>query len=120
MQYRKLGRTTLEVSTVAMGCWAIAGGNTWGDQDEDEALAAIQTALDIGINFFDTAEGYGESEELLGKGLGKRQGEAVIATKVGSGQLRPALLKQACENSLRALNTDTIVTSGVKVVVAHI
>ena len=108
MEYRKLGDTGLEVSTVAMGCWAIAGGGTWGDQDEGAAIAAIETALDIGINFFDTAEGYGESETLLGKGLGSRRDEAVIATKVSGGHMQPDRLREACERSLRCLSTETI------------
>ncbi len=69
MQYRPLGRTDIQVSTVAMGCWAIVGDWTWGQQDEDDAIAAIQAALGAGINFFDTAEGYGNgySEQLLGR-----------------------------------------------------
>jgi myo-inositol catabolism protein IolS len=108
MQYRPLGKTGLNISTVAMGCWAIAGGSVWGDQDEGEAMAAIQTALDIGINFFDTAEGYGESEELLGKGLGSRRGEAIIASKVSGGHLYPDDLVAACERSLDGLGTDYI------------
>jgi myo-inositol catabolism protein IolS len=108
MQYRELGSTGLKVSTVAMGCWAIAGGGTWGDQDEGDAMAAIGTALDIGINFFDTAEGYGESEALLSKGLGNRRREAIIATKVSGGHLAPDKLAEACERSLKVLNTDYI------------
>ena len=68
MEYRKLGRTGLEVSTVCMGCWASIGDDTWGPQDEADSAAAIEAALDAGVTFFDTAEGYGrgQSEELLG------------------------------------------------------
>lgn len=110
MQRRTLGQTGLEVSVVAMGCWAIIGGSTWGDQDEGEAIEAIGAALDEGINFFDTAEGYGagESEALLARGLGRRRDEAVIASKVSPNRLRPDLLAQACQDSLKALNTDFI------------
>ena len=56
---RRLGRTDIHVSPVAMGCWAIVGDATWGPQDERDAIAAIHAALDAGVNFFDTAEGYG-------------------------------------------------------------
>lgn len=110
MHKRKLGATGLEVSVVAMGCWAIIGGSTWGDQDESEALAAVQTALDEGINFFDTAEGYGggESEQLLARGLGRRRDEAIIASKVSPNHLKPDDLIGACEASLKALDTDRI------------
>ena len=110
MQYRRLGRSDLNVSAVSMGCWAIAGGSTWGPQDESEALGAIQGALDAGINFFDTAEGYGSgySEELLGRALAGRRDEAVIATKVSRAHLKPETVKESCEASLRRLKTDVI------------
>lgn len=110
MNYRKLGQTDLQVSTIAMGCWAIVGGPTWGDQDEAEAIQTIHAALDLGINFFDTAEGYGDglSEALLGRGLGSRRAEAVIATKVSQTNLTPVAVRAACERSLQYLNTDYI------------
>jgi aryl-alcohol dehydrogenase-like predicted oxidoreductase len=108
MEYRRLGRSELRVSTVAMGCWAIAGDQTWGPQDEAGALAAIRAALDAGISFFDTAEMYGDgySEELLGRGLAGRRREAVIASKAGSHHLAPSDLKATCETALRRLKTD--------------
>lgn len=110
MKYRKLGQSELKVSIISMGCWAIAGGSIWGPQKEDDAINAIHTALDEGINFFDTAEGYGNgySEELIGRALSKRRKEAIIATKVSSGHLRRKDLKKACEDSLRRLQTDYI------------
>lgn len=110
MQYRTLGRTNLEVSTVAMGCWAIVGDATWGPQDESDATDAIRTALDEGVNFFDTAEAYGtgESERLLGRALGERRREAVIATKVSPNHLHPRDLLEACEGSLQRLGSDYI------------
>ena len=58
MEYCKLGRTDITVSRVAMGCWALAGGSTWGPQAEADSIATVRTALDAGVNFFDTAEGY--------------------------------------------------------------
>ncbi len=108
MRYRKLGRSGLEVSAVAMGCWAISGGSVWGPQSEEDAIAAIETALQVGINFFDTAEAYGagRSEQLLGKALRGRREQAVIASKVSPSHLHPADLKAACEASLRRLQSD--------------
>ena len=110
MQYRKLGGTDLEVSAVAMGCWAIVGDSTWGPQDEADSIATIEAALDAGINFFDTAELYGDgySEEILGKVLPKHRDRVVIASKFGSGRTSAGEVRQACEESLRRLRTDVI------------
>lgn len=110
MQYRKLGGTDLEVSAVAMGCWAIVGDNTWGPQDEADSIVTIEAALDAGINFFDTAELYGDgySEEILGKVLPKHRDRVVIASKFGSGRTSAGEVRQACEESLRRLRTDVI------------
>ncbi len=110
MQYRKLGRTDLEVSTVCMGCWAIVGDSTWGAQEEGDAIAAIRAALDAGVNFFDTAEAYGGgySEELLAKALRGRRDEAVLASKVSPNHLEAVTLRERCETSLRLLDTDRI------------
>ena len=110
MRYRTLGRTDIEVSTVAMGCWAIVGDETWGPQDEDDAIAAIKTAREVGITFFDTAEAYGDgySEELLGRVLSDEREEVVIASKVSASHLREEDVKEACEASLDRLQTDYI------------
>ena len=85
MQYHRLGKTDITVSVVAMGCWALAGGRVWGPQIEADSIATVHAALDAGVNFFDTAEGYGagDSEVVLGRALAGRRHEAVIATKVG-------------------------------------
>lgn len=110
MQYRDLGNSGLRVSSICMGCWAIVGDATWGPQDERDAVAAIHAALDAGINFFDSAEMYGSgySEELLAKALKGRREQAVIATKVSSMKLKPEALREACNASLRRLQTDVI------------
>ena len=110
MEYQKLGKTEMTVSVVAMGCWAIGGGLTWGEQDEKESIATIRAALDSGVNFFDTAEEYGDgySETVLGKGLAGRRHEAVIATKVSGAHLASDEVQKACERSLRRLDTDYI------------
>lgn len=110
MKYRKLGTTDIEVSTVAMGCWAIIGGLTWGDQDEAAANRAIRTAIDHGITLFDTAPGYGdgESEQLLGRALADRRDDVIIATKVSPSQLKPDDLAASVDKSLTDLGTDRI------------
>jgi myo-inositol catabolism protein IolS len=111
VNYRTLGGTSIEVSEIAMGLWGVSGGNTWGEQDEQDAIDAIHAAIDEGVTFFDTAEGYGGgySEELLGATLETRDREdLVIATKVSAGNLRPEDLKSACERSLERLNTDYV------------
>lgn len=109
-QYQKLGKTNINVSRVWMGCWAIVGDETWGPQKESDAIQAIRTAVDIGINSFDTAELYGDgySEELLGKALSHRRPEVVIATKVSPSHFSQQEMIKACENSLHRLKTDYI------------
>jgi len=110
MEYRRLGQTDMQVSNVCLGCWALIGGSTWGDQDRDESLATVRAALDVGVNFFDTAAGYGdgESEKLLGKALADVRKDVVIATKVSFGQLAPEDVARSCDRSLRLLQTDVI------------
>lgn len=110
MQYRELGKSDISVSAVAMGCWVLAGDSTWGPQDADKSIATVHAALDAGMNFFDTAEGYGggDSESILGRALAGRRHEAVIATKVSRSNLSPDAVQQACERSLRRLQTDYV------------
>lgn len=83
MQYRELGRTGWQVSAISFGAWAIGG--TWGDVKDDESLAALKRALDLGVNFFDTADVYGDghSEQLLAKLRKERNEPFYVATKVG-------------------------------------
>src|SRR5689334_13993426 len=83
MQYKSLGRTGFEVSTVSFGAWAIGG--TWGELDDAEAMRCLHRALDLGINFFDTADVYGDghSERLLAR-LRRERGDTFrVATKIG-------------------------------------
>ena len=88
MQLRQLGNSTLMVSPIAVGFWGIVGGDYWGPQDVDDTLDAVSCALDVGINFFDTAEVYGGgySEQMLGRALKGRRDEAIIASKVSQKQ----------------------------------
>ena len=84
MKYRKLGKTDYKVSEVSFGAWAI--GAAWGNVDDDESTAALHTAVDNGVNFFDTADVYGDghSEKLLAELKKDRAGEEIIvATKIG-------------------------------------
>jgi aryl-alcohol dehydrogenase-like predicted oxidoreductase len=115
-----LGRTGLEVSPIAFGTWQLGG--EWGEFDEQQAVAAIRQARELGVNLFDTAQGYGfgASEKLLGRALrddlDKRRDEVVIATKGGlrmtdDGLVRdasPDFLRSGLEDSLRALEVDHI------------
>lgn len=115
MQYRELGRTGWKVSTISFGAWAIGG--TWGDVDDRESLAALNRALDGGVNFFDTADVYGDgrSERLLAQLRKDRRDQFYIATKAGR-RLNPHLpegynrenLTGFVERSLKNLATDAI------------
>ena len=110
MEYTTLPRTDLNISRVAMGCWALAGDMTWGPQDEAAGIAGIRAALDAGINFFDTAELYGNgtSEAMLGKALGGMRDRAVIASKFSPDNASSQGVAAACERSLQYLQTDRI------------
>ncbi len=109
MKYRKLGKTDIEVSVICQGCWSLISQDfNWGTNDPADSAAAIYASLDAGVNFFDTAEsyGHGESEELLGKALGSRRKEVIVASKVAGENLEPSALKKACDASLTRLGTD--------------
>ncbi len=121
MNYRKLGRSGLMVSEIGFGAWAIGGdshGNSYGPTDDADSLAAINKALELGCNFFDTADvyGWGHSEEVLGRALKCVRKKAIIATKVGgdfySGQVTlnfsADYIRFAAEKSLQRLKTDYI------------
>ena len=110
MKYQKFGSTDIELSTIVLGCWAIGGGYTWGKQDEKDSIDTIRAAIDAGINMFDTAEFYndGISEQVLGKGLAGQRHKVLVATKVWPENLTAEKLTQACEGSLKRLNTDYI------------
>ncbi|MFD5187050.1 aldo/keto reductase [Streptomyces sp. NPDC058357] len=114
---RRLGRTGLEVSALGLGCMGMS--QTYGLPDDKESIRTIHRALELGCNFFDTAEAYGPfvNEELLGKALGSRRDGAVVATKFGweyedtrRGALnsRPEHIRRVVDGSLRRLGTDRI------------
>ena len=115
MEYRTLGRTGWKISEISFGSWAIGG--TWGEVDDSESLAALRRAVELGVNFFDTADVYGDgrSERLLAK-LKRECGEEIhIATKAGrrldhqyaEGYNR-ANLEEFVDRSLKNLETDCI------------
>ncbi len=110
MEHKTLGRTDMAISQIVMGCWAIGGGYTWGEQDERESIETVRTAVNLGVTMFDTAEFYsdGYAEEVLGKGLAGLRSKVLIATKVWVDNLTAAKVIEACEGSLRRLKTDHI------------
>lgn len=110
MQYRKLGSSDLNVSVASFGAWQIGDSTYWGADDETDAQRVIDVAIDKGINLFDTAEMYGkgESERVLGHALGAKRDRVYVASKVWPDKCAPALLRQACEDSLQRLGTDYI------------
>ena len=118
MEKRKLTRQGLEVSAVGLGCMGMS--EFYGPRDEVESIATVHRALDLGINFFDTADIYGPftNEELVGKAIRGRRWEAVLATKFGivrgddpnsrAINGRPEYVRASCEGSLRRLGVDVI------------
>jgi aryl-alcohol dehydrogenase-like predicted oxidoreductase len=116
MNYRTLGRTGWQVSEISFGAWGIGGD--WGSVDDAESLAALHTALDLGINFIDTADVYGDgrSEKLISQVLRDRKGERIyVATKAGR-RLSPHVadgynrenLTAFVERSLRYLDVEAL------------
>jgi len=82
MRYRQLGRTGLSVSEIGYGAWGI-GGSMWIGAEEDESVRALHRAIELGVNFIDTARGYGESERIVGRVVREHAGaDLVVATKV--------------------------------------
>lgn len=124
MQYRNFGNTDLLVSEIGFGAWAIGGGAMigttaigWGDVDDKDSKRAIHRSLELGINFFDTADiyGLGHSEKLIGEAL-KNNKDVIIATKVGNVSRNEQFtvdyskdyILKACEESLKRLKRETI------------
>ena len=113
MQYRSLGRTGWNVSTVSFGAWAIGG--SWGTVDEGEAMEALHRALDLGVNFFDTADVYGDgrSERLLGR-LRRERGDTFhVATKAGR-RLVPHSARDYDRHNLAAFVERSLANLGVE------
>ena len=115
MEYRELGRTGWRVSAISFGAWAIGGA--WGSVDDRESLAALHRAVDLGVNFFDTADVYGDgrSERLMAQLRRERKEPIYIATKAGR-RLDPHTaagynrenLTAFVERSLKNLDTEAV------------
>jgi aryl-alcohol dehydrogenase-like predicted oxidoreductase len=119
---RQLGNTDLEITPLGLGTWAIGGGNWqfgWGPQDDEASIATIHRALDLGINWIDTAAvyGLGHSEEIVAKALEGRSTRPYVFTKGSrvwndkgeiTSSLKEQSLRREVENSLRRLQTDVI------------
>ena len=115
MKYRKLGKTGYEVSEISFGAWAI--GSEWGDVSEEDAMAALHTAVDNGINFFDTADVYGDgvSERRIARLKRERSEEIIVATKAGRRLPKQTVegynsenLEKFIDRSLKNLETDCL------------
>lgn len=122
MQLQQLGNTSLELTRVGFGSWAIGGDGwaySWGPQDDGESIATLQRGLDLGINWIDTAPvyGLGRSEAVVGCAIKGRRDDVLLATKCGlewddAGNVRrnshPDRIRQEVEDSLRRLDVDVI------------
>ena len=123
MEKRKLGNSDLYITTVGLGTWAIGGGENpygWGSQDDSDSIKTIHRAIELGINWIDTAKGYGHghSEEIVGQAVADRRDKVVVATKCGIlwkedgsdiyGHLKADSIKAECRSSLRRLRSDYI------------
>ena len=116
MDYRELGRTGWRISAISFGAWSI-GGDAWGSTDDHESLRALHKAIDLGVNFIDTADVYGNghSEQLIAQVRQERSEEIIVATKAGR-RLNPHVaggyncenLTSFVERSLRNLNTEAL------------
>ena len=129
MQTRKIGKSNLNASVLAMGAWAIGGGSWWGENDDEMSIKSIHKALDSGVNWVDTAPvyGFGHSEDIVGKALKGRRDKAILSTKCGLQwyndkgskhfsrdgydvyrDLSPEGIRRDLEYSLKRLDTDYI------------
>jgi len=122
LQKRQLGNTDMHITPVGFGAWALGGGDwvySWGPQDDKESIAAIHHSLDLGINWIDTAAGYGlgHSEEVVGQTLAGMSERPYVFTKCSlvwneKGEFTPSLkrdsIRRECEDSLRRLKMDCV------------
>ena len=122
MKTRQFGNTDMHITPIGFGTWALGGGGWafgWGPQDDEQSIAAIHRALDLGINWIDTAAvyGLGHSEEIVARALKDRSERPYVFTKCSrvwddngeiSSSLKAQSIRRECENSLRRLQVDVI------------
>lgn len=119
LKKRKMGKTGIQTGEVGLGLWAVSGSQ-WGKAEDKDSLAAIEKALEMGVNFFDTADVYGDghSEELLGKAMKGRREKFIVSTKIGwigfDGKANSSQyttvdkLVEGVESNLKRLQTDHV------------
>ena len=110
MEYTLIGKNDLKISKFALGTWPFAGGELWGNQDDNDSISAVHECYENGINFFDTAPGYGDgrSEEVLGKAIKNIRNSVIIGTKIPPADLGKKNITISVEKSLKRLGTDYI------------
>ncbi|MBZ0305143.1 MAG: aldo/keto reductase [Anaerolineae bacterium] len=119
MKRKSVSAVDFTFSAVGFGCWAAGGSAIWNGTDDAHSIQTIQRAIELGINFFDVAPvyGFGHAETILGKALGNKRQEVIIATKCGliwnaqgniTNDLKPATIEREIEDSLHRLNTDYV------------
>lgn len=108
METYQLPHSDIRTTRLGFGAWPIAGGFNWGPQDEKDSKATLKAAYESGINFYDTARGYGggKSEQLISEELGPIRDKIVLASKVSPDELPYDKLKEACHDRLKMLKTD--------------
>ena len=114
MDYRPLGRTGWKISSISFGAWAI-GGDAWGKTDDAESMRSLHRAVDLGVNFIDTADVYGDghSERLVGRLLRERKEEIIVATKAGR-RLDPHVAEGFTRRNLTAFVERSLANLGVE------
>ncbi|MFW5743486.1 MAG: aldo/keto reductase [Spirochaetota bacterium] len=109
MEQRRIGKTDIEVSAISLGCWPM-GGDYWGGADDEESVRTVHRALELGVNFLDTAPAYGNghSEEVVGRALDGRREQAIISTKASGPGRSEEELRSQLSKSLERLRTDHV------------